>query len=78
MKLQEFLNANGPRKTAIKLIEMRIFRIIGLSMQDLPDTVELWDFVDELECILEDEFKMEDIKDLLNDITFEFIEGICL
>jgi hypothetical protein len=78
MKLQEFLNANGPRKTAIKLIEMRIFRIIGLSMQDLPDTVELWDLVDELECILEDEFKMEDIKDLLNDITFEFIEGICL
>jgi hypothetical protein len=78
MKLQEFLNANGPRKTAIKLIEMRIFRIIGLSMQDLPDTMELWDLVDELECILEYEFKMEDIKNLLNNITFEFIEGICL
>ena len=78
MKLQEFLNENGPRKTATKLIEIRIFRIMGLSMQDLPDSTQLWDIVDELESLLEEcDFKMETIKDLLNEITFEFIEEIC-
>jgi hypothetical protein len=78
MKLQEFLNENGPRKTATKLVEIRIFRIMGLSMQDLPDSTQLWDIVDELESLLEEcDFKMETIKDLLNEITFEFIEEIC-
>jgi len=78
MKLQEFLNENGPRKTATKLVEIRIFRIMGLSMQDLPDSTQLWDIVDEIESLLEEcDFKMETIKDLLNEITFEFIEEIC-
>ena len=78
MKLQEFLETNGARKTAVKLVEIRIFKIMGLSMQDLPDRMELWDIVDELESMLENnDFEMESIKDILNEITFEFIEGIC-
>ena len=78
MKLQEFLQQNGARKTAEKLVEMRIFKVIGLSMHDLPDSTYLWDIVDELESILEDNnFKMETIKDILSEITFEYIEEIC-
>lgn len=79
MKLQEFLQQNGARKTAEKLVEMRIFKVIGLSMQDLPDTAELWDIVDNIEEELnEEDYNPNRIKESLQDITFEFIEGICL
>ena len=78
MKLQEFLNENGARQTAIKLVEMRIFRIMGLSMQDLPDSSELWEIVDNIEEELsEEDYNPNRIKESLQDITFEFIEGIC-
>ena len=78
MKLQEFLNANGSRKTAEKLMEMRIFKITGLNIQDLPDRNEIWDIVDEIESLLEEQdFDLKTIKSLLSEVTFEFIEEIC-
>jgi DNA gyrase/topoisomerase IV subunit A len=78
MKLQEFLNANGSRKTAEKLMEMRIFKITGLNIQDLPDRTEIWDIVDEIESLLEEQdFDLKTIKSLLSEVTFEFIEEIC-
>ena len=46
MKLQDYLKANGTRKTAEKLVDNRIFKITGLSMHDLPDSTELWDLVE--------------------------------
>jgi hypothetical protein len=79
MKLQEFLNENGARKTAEKLVDSRIFKVTGLSMHDLPDTTEVWDIVEELEAILEnDNFDIQGIKDILNEITLEYIEEICM
>jgi DNA gyrase/topoisomerase IV subunit A len=78
MKLQEFLNENGSRKTAEKLMEMRIFKITGLNIQDLPDRTEIWDIVDEIESLLEEQdFDLKTIKSLLSEVTFEFIEEIC-
>ena len=78
MKLQEFLNANGSRKTAEKLMEVRIFQITGLSIEDLPDRTEIWDIVDEIESLLEEQdFDLKTIKSLLSEVTFEFIEEIC-
>ena len=55
MKLQEFLNENGARQTAEKLVDSRIIRITGLSMHDLPDSSELWDIVDQIEEELSEE-----------------------
>ena len=77
MKLQEFLNANGPRKTAEKLMEIRIFQITGLSIEDLPDRTEIWDIVDEIESLLEEQdFDLKTIKSQLSEVTFEFIDQI--
>jgi predicted aldo/keto reductase-like oxidoreductase len=79
MKLQDYLNKNGARQTAEKLVDNRIIRITGLSMHDLPDTTEVWDIVEELEAILEnDNFDIQGIKDILNEITLEYIEEICM
>jgi hypothetical protein len=79
MKLQEFLNENGARQTAEKLVDSRIIRITGLSMHDLPDSSELWDIVDEIEEELsEEDYNPNKIKETLQDITLEFIEEICM
>jgi hypothetical protein len=78
MKLQDYLKANGTRKTAEKLVDNRIFKITGLSMHDLPDSTELWDLVEELrEIFKNDDFDIQEVKNILREITPEYIEEIC-
>jgi hypothetical protein len=77
MKLKEYLAINGTRKTAEKLADLRIQNVMGLSMADLPDSTQLWDIVEELESeLMLDDFDIKVIKDILKEITFEFIEEI--
>ena len=78
MKLQEFLAINGARATAEKLVNMRVQQVTGLCMSDLPDSNELWDIVEEIETeLMEENFSIDKIKDILKAITHEFIEEIC-
>jgi hypothetical protein len=80
MKVQEFLKLNGTRKTAEKLVNMRVQFVMGFSMEDLPDSIQLWDIVESIEEELKEdgeEFSFNKIKETLNEITFEFIEEIC-
>jgi hypothetical protein len=78
MKVQEFLKLNGERKTAEKLVNMRVQFVMGLSMEDLPDSIQLWDIVEEVENeLMNKDFEIEKIRDILKQITFEFIEEIC-
>jgi hypothetical protein len=79
MKVQEFLKLNGERKTAEKLVNMRVQFVMGLSMSDLPDSTQLWDIVESVEEELKEgeDTDYNKVKDLLKEITFEFIEEIC-
>jgi hypothetical protein len=78
MKLKEFLAENGTRKTAEKLADLRVQNVMGLSMADLPDSIQLWDIVEEVENeLMNKDFEIEKIRDILKQITFEFIEEIC-
>jgi hypothetical protein len=78
MKLKDYLAINGTKKTAEKLADLRIQNVMGLSIADLPDSTQLWDIVEELESeLMEENFDIEIIKDILKGITFEFIEEIC-
>jgi len=78
MKLKEFLAENGTRKTAEKLMDLRVLNVIGLSYNDLPDSCELWDIVEEIETeLMEENFNIDKIKDILKEITPEFIEELC-
>jgi hypothetical protein len=77
MKLADYLEINGARKTAEKLVNMRLLNVCGMDIDTLPDSQNLWYIVEELEEILQDEkYKQEDIKNVLKEITFEFIEEI--
>jgi hypothetical protein len=80
MKVQEFLKLNGARKTAEKLVNMRVQFVMGLNMADLPDSTQLWDIVEEIEAELNEDNEGVDmgrIREALQDITPEFIEEIC-
>ena len=78
MKFQEFLAINGAKATAEKLVNMRVQYVTGLSMSDLPDRTELWDIVEEIETeLMEENFSIDKIKDILKEITPEFIEELC-
>jgi hypothetical protein len=78
MKLKEFLAENGTRKTAEKLADLRVQNVMGLSMADLPDSIQLWDIVEEVENeLMNKDFEIEKIRYILKQITFEFIEEIC-
>ena len=52
MTAQEYLAKNGSRKTAIALLNRRIGALCGMSMDDLPDTTEIWNLVDRIELPL--------------------------
>ena len=77
MKLSEFLQINGARKTAEKLVNIRLLNVCGMDIDTLPDSERIWYIVEEIENILQhEEYKTEDIKNTLKEITFEFIEEI--
>jgi hypothetical protein len=77
MKLADYLEINGARKTAEKLVNIRLLNVCGMDIGTIPDSTTLWDIVEELEEILQDEnYKQEDIKNILKEITFELIEEI--
>ena len=80
MKLKEFLAENGTRKTAEKLMDLRVLNVMGLSYNDLPDSNELWDIVELIEEELNEDkegVSYARIREALQDITPEFIEEIC-
>lgn len=80
MTLQEFLKANGSHATARKLIDKKIRSLIYMGIEDLPDTSELAEKVEELAELLEDyegqPVKKILIQEYLREIDTEFIENL--
>jgi hypothetical protein len=77
MKLKEFLDVNGSRATAEKLVNLRLLNVVSLEISDLPDRTELWDIVEEIEEILNTKIDIDQIKNTLKVITIEYIEELC-
>ena len=78
-KLQNQVNEFGSREVSRKLVNSRIYRVIGIDMMDLPDTSELCDVVDELQELLDSkDYTIENIRSVLDTIDFEFIENMVL
>lgn len=80
MKLAEYIKANGSRAAAVKIVDIKINKILGISVHDLPDTAQLSEVYDSIEDVLNNydlEYGMPKIKEILRGITQEFIEEIC-
>ena len=74
-QLELLINLHGSREVSIRLINSRINKFCGLDMNDLPDTSELSDVIDELDEELESKsYTIESIKNILDTINMNFIE----
>ena len=62
------------RKQAISILNKEVESITGLSLADLPDTALLAEFVDELECMFEEEEELVDIKEVAAEFAREFLK----
>jgi hypothetical protein len=64
------------RKKAIAILNAHIERLTGLSLNDLPDTYEVADVIDELEEALNDDPKNPRINIILFMVNMDFIQGL--
>ena len=76
-QLDSLVNLHGSRVMSNRLINSRINKIVGLDMNDLPDTSELCYVIDELDELLQSkDYTIEDIKNVLDNINIDFIEDM--
>lgn len=77
MTIKEFAVKHGARKTAKKLVDNRVKMLAGLGLDELPDTFEISEIVDQLEEIIKtDPDNRESVKEVLSNIDHEFIEAL--
>lgn len=63
--------------TARNILNLRILSIMGIGLDDLPDTAEIADIVEGIADAIEDDVDEQTIKNILSDVTFETIEELC-
>ena len=74
MDIYQYIEKNGQRKTAIKLVSDRVYIHCGLTTSELPDSLELCNLYDEIEPLLSDwDTNKKLIFELLEDIDFNEI-----
>jgi hypothetical protein len=63
--------------TARNILNLRVLSIMGIGLDDLPDTAEIADIVEGIADAIEDSVDEQTIKNILSDVTFETIEELC-
>lgn len=63
--------------TARNILNLRILSIMGIGLDDLPDTAEIADIVESIADAIEDNIDEQTIKELIREVTFETIEELC-
>jgi len=75
--LKNLIEEKGARVVARELVDKHIQNFCGISIDDLPDTSELCDVIDDLEEVLsEDEFTAKQINNILSRIDFNFVQEL--
>lgn len=79
--VQEIIQAKGFRPAARALVNLKVKKLSGLSLSELPDTAELCNIIDEVEEFLKDDgYTSENeikISHYLNEeITTDFIDEL--
>lgn len=79
LTLKEYIRKHGEEKTAYKLVDNRVKRILGLSISDIPDTCEIADIVQELaDQLTDDPADKKSIRAILQSIDIDLIERVIL
>ena len=78
LTIEKMLESDGNAYvTARNILNLRILSIMGIGLDDLPDTAEIADIVDGIADAIEDDVDEQTIKNILSDVTFETIEELC-
>lgn len=76
-KIKELVSKHGARVVANTIVNKHISSNFGLSKDDLPDTEEMVDIVDEIEDVLnQDEFNPKEVNEILIRIDLNFIQEL--
>lgn len=70
-------NNKTNREKARDLINGKVFSVMGISLDDLPDTYRLCNMLDDIQEILDDELdtdRQERINEILDEIDEDFIK----
>jgi hypothetical protein len=70
------MNTQDNRKKAIAILNAHIQRLVGLHIDDLPDTYDICNVIDELEEALNEDPKNPQINVILFMVNMDFIEGL--
>ena len=79
MKIEEYLFKHGARETATKLVDMRLRNQLlnGLGIDDLPDSTQIFDIVDEVEeAISQEPINRPALVEALKQVNLELVEEI--
>lgn len=64
--------------TARNILNLRVLSIMGIGLDDLPDVPEIADAIESMAEAIEDGINEDDMKMILSDFTFEYIEEIAI
>jgi hypothetical protein len=77
-KIQNKIKELGSGSVAKMLVNFQVLNVCGMPLDDLPDTCEIADFIDEFSDLLDSgSFTIGDIRDFLYQIDYEWIEIRC-
>lgn len=75
--VQKMLERDGDAyTTARNILNFRVMSLMGLGLDDLPDTTEVADAIEAIADAIDDDINEADIKMILSDFNFETVEQI--
>lgn len=64
------------RTIATDVLNLRIKQLTGLSLKDLPDTSVVADTIDNLECSINDDVNMDDIRFEIINVNLDYVNEL--
>lgn len=64
------------RTIATDVLNLRIKQLTGLSLDDLPDTSVIADTIDNLECSINDDVNMDDIRFEIINVNLDYVNEL--
>lgn len=73
---QRLSNGDDARTIAIEVLSLRIKQLTGMTLQDFPDTASVADTIDNLECSINDDVNMDDIRFEIVNVNLDYINEL--
>ena len=69
-------DGDDARTIATDVLSLRIKQLTGMTLQDLPDTALVADTIDNLECSINDDVNMDDIRFEVINVNLDYVNEL--